>query len=62
MGMQSCIQNKQVIIMKTVQKGVSFSEDVFDKLEAERGRVPRSYLVDDILREHFGLTEEQPQL
>lgn len=48
--------------MKTVQKGVSFSEDVFDKLEAERGRVPRSYLVDDILREHFGLTEEQPQL
>jgi hypothetical protein len=35
--------------------GISFSPDVWHHIEAIRGRVPRSVIIDDALRDYYDL-------
>jgi len=41
-----------------IKTGFSLSEEVMDRLEKERGLIPRSTFVEHILRKEFGMLPE----
>ena len=47
-------------VKRFVKKSISFPEEIFNKIEEKRGKIPRSVYVCDILAEYFK-KEEQKQ-
>jgi len=39
--------------------GISFPKDVLERIESERGNIPRSRYIVDILRRFWGLPEDE---